>query len=100
MNRIQRIAGFQLGKTHECLLCGKKIAYEKCRPIYPGCDYYNPGGFCQKQGMGMHCVFEDDQVCFDCIEKGESPVVYVGDACLDVQEATGRPREEERWYHE
>lgn len=74
-----------------CLMCGKELSDLELglglwHYIYPGCDYYNAGGFCTRP-FGK-CAFEEDVLCERCADRyGVS--IYVGDACMDLKEACG-----------
>jgi len=74
-----------------CFLCGRELSDLELglglySYIYPGCDYYDPGGFCTREGFGR-CIFEDEVICESCAESEEGcVVVYVGDACMELWE--------------
>lgn len=61
-----------------CFLCGKQLNVPKYT-IYPACDYYNCGGFCELE-FGP-CFFEVATLCEEC---AKDPVVYVGDMCYEL----------------
>ena len=109
MKRIRELAG-NIAKTvrkivhreqadvkepRKCILCGRETT--KWQHILPSCDYYDPGGFCEKTGGA--CIFEDDVICEQCLkERDGDPTIYVGDACLDLyEEEYDEEYEEEEW---
>ena len=61
-----------------CFMCGKQAFWFRYT-VYPACDWYNAGGFCNLE-FGA-CIFEAFPLCDDCAEE---PVIYVGDMCLDI----------------
>jgi len=79
-------------KPYTCIICGKPLSEEEAHPIIPGCEYWNPGGYCE---LFWNCMFEDCKICKDCLEKN-GPVVFVEDACLDLE--WDWENDEEDWW--
>ena len=91
-----------------CIMCGKEMSDLELGLglvflIYPGCDHYNAGGFCTRDGFGK-CLFEDDVLCEACLRANRAmgTIVYVGDACQDLRDCFDDPEDWDRddGYHD
>jgi len=78
--------------TSRCWLCSKRI-FGLWYPLWPACDYWDPGGFCMKNGFSS-CWGEGLPLCKECDQR-EAGGIYLLDACMEFW-----PEEEQDDYEQ